>query len=200
MIKNIFPVPIWKSRFPGNIQEQKNKILPQINEILAETKDFNLPVMKNNGLCSYNVCNHLDERIDISDVYDFVYAQVDKFWKELGYSKKGFYIKESWINRYPPNAYIETHNHAPMALSASFYLQKPEKSGEILFENPISTLLKYQPYEFSEISNYVNWFHESISVEEGDLVIFPNYLDHKTEINKSGSDRFIIGFNIVGKV
>ena len=35
-----------------------------------------------------------------------------------------------------------------------------------------------------------------INVEEGDLLIFPAYLPHSVEENKSDDDRVIISFNI----
>lgn len=198
MIENIFPIKIYKSRFHGNLQIIKNNIISQVEDILKLTEQNNQGYMRKDGLCSYNVCRNLRYQVDIEEIYAFVETELEKYWKELGYLDKGFKIIENWINRYPPGSYIEAHNHAPIALSASFYLQKPEGSGEIIFENPLSTLLKYQPYEFSNIDHYDKWFDRPVSIQEGDLVIFPSYLNHKTEINRSALDRYIIGFNITG--
>lgn len=199
MIQNLFPIQIWKSSFPGDIEAQKRLILPEIQEILDKTKFSNQNSMRNDGLCSYNVCRNLNEKIEMQEIYEFVYNEIKKYWEQLNYSKKGFEILENWVNKYPPNSYIDAHNHAPIALSASFYLQKPKNSGGISFEHPLSTLLKHQPFDFKQLETYGNWFHSTIDIEEGDLVIFPSFLTHKTEINYSMSDRYIIGFNIASK-
>jgi len=44
--------------------------------------------------------------------------------------------------------------------------------------------------------NELNSISASIKVNEGDLLIFPAYLPHSVEENKSDEDRVIISFNI----
>lgn len=195
---DIFPTKIHKTSYPGNCCDLQQQIIPRLDSVFEATIQNNQGSMRQGGLCSYNVINNLAEQIDLLDLETFVTEESQKFWKELGYSESGCRIYQSWANRYPHNSFIEAHNHAPIALTASFYLQKPKNSGELIFENPLNLLLKHQPYaQLNDISNYHNLFDYKISISEGDLIIFPGYLTHKTTVNLSNTDRIIIGFNIV---
>jgi ectoine hydroxylase-related dioxygenase (phytanoyl-CoA dioxygenase family) len=67
----------------------------------------------------------------------------------------------------------------------------------MIFENPMSAILRYQPYNgLHDKDDYVSAFDTTIEVDEGDLVLFPGYLMHKTEKNMSSENRIILGFNI----
>ena len=45
-------------------------------------------------------------------------------------------------------------------------------------------------------ANELNSNSASIKINEGDLLIFPAYLPHSVEENKSNEDRVIVSFNI----
>jgi ectoine hydroxylase-related dioxygenase (phytanoyl-CoA dioxygenase family) len=66
-----------------------------------------------------------------------------------------------------------------------------------VFENPLEALLKHQPIKALQDRNtYHTLFDHEVKVEAGDLVIFPGWLRHKTQVNSSNSDRIMIGANI----
>jgi uncharacterized protein (TIGR02466 family) len=200
MIDHIFPTKIFKSKYTGDLKKLQESIIPALTPIFNRTKENNQGSMRYDGLCSYNVCRDLQEHVDLLDLTDFVNTEISKFWEELNFSKDGPNVFQIWANRYPPGSYIDAHNHSPITLTASFYLKKPDNSGEIVFENPLSTLLKHQPTrELNNLDSYHTMFDTTINVEEGELVIFPGWLTHKTQENKSNEDRIIIGFNVVAK-
>jgi len=198
MIKEIFPIKIYKKQYPGNLQSLQEGLIPKLNSIFEETKKNNQGSMRYGGLCSYNVCNNLSERIEIFDLLDFVKTEVKLFWKELNYIEDDQSKLQSWANIYPPGSYIDAHNHSPVSLTACFYLQKPENSGNIIFENPLTTILKHQPTNaLLDLDNYDSLFDREIQIKEGELIIFPGWLTHKTSVNNSKENRIIIGFNVI---
>jgi len=198
MIKNIFPIKIYRSKYLGNLEELKKHVIPNLSDIFDLTEQNNQGSMRHNGLCSYNVCNDLSNHVDLYDLESFVQSEANNFWNSLHYSKNGCKIYQTWANTFKPGSFIDAHNHSPIPLTASFYLQKPYNSGNLIFENPQNLLLKHQPYaELRNLSNYHTLFDHTVDVEEGDLVIFPGYLNHKTSKNCSSQERIIIGFNIV---
>lgn len=195
---DIFSIKIHKTSYPGDCSYLQQQIIPKLDFVFEETMRDNQGSMRHGGLCSYNVINTLSQYVDLLDLETFITQEAQKFWKKIGYTDSGCKIFKSWANKYPYNSFIESHNHAPIPLTASFNLKKPENSGELVFENPLNTLLKHQPYsELSDISNYHHLFDYKIPILEGDLIIFPGYLNHKTTRNLSDTDRITLGYNFV---
>jgi uncharacterized protein (TIGR02466 family) len=193
---NLFPIKIFKVRYHGDIVSLKDLLLPRLNQCFDITKDNNQGSMRGDGLCSYNTVKNLNCWEELKPIVKFINEQAELYWKELGYAE---YMKpgvfEMWANVYKKNSFIEFHNHSPIHMTASFYLQQPSNGGNLIFENPNITLLKHQPYNIDSI-RYKSIFEQEIEVTTGDLIIFPGWLTHRTQPNLSNEDRIIIGSNI----
>ena len=194
MIEHIFPLTFYKVSLGDT-----NSLLESLSAFLDESYD---KTINNNqgsmrgGLCSYNSSRELHLNPAFKDITDVIFQHVNIFWKELGYNHTP-YIYEMWTNKYPPESFIDAHNHAPIPLTVSFYLKKETNAGNLVFENPLEALLKHQPIKALQDRNaYHTLFDYEVKVEAGDLVIFPGWLRHKTQVNNSNSDRIMIGANI----
>jgi uncharacterized protein (TIGR02466 family) len=193
---NIFPIQIYKTSY-GDVSDLCNTLLPLLEPVFEKTVKNNQASMRDNGLCSYNAERNLHQLPEFKIVVDFITEHMNHFWHELGYSGSPF-LYEHWANRYPPGAFIDIHNHAPIPLTASFYLKKEPDAGDLVFENPLETTLKHQPYaKLHNRDQYHALFDYNVEIAEGDLVIFPGWLNHRTQCNRSDSDRIILGANIV---
>lgn len=196
MLYNLFPIKIYKKKFTGDLGKLQNYLIPKLDKIFKESALHNQASMRDGGICSFNVHDNIHKQFDIGEIVDFVESSAKEYWKELDLVDTQIKIIHSWANTYPPGSYIDNHNHIPAVLVSSFFLKKPHLSGNIVFENPISTILRYQPYnKLNDKDGYVNVFSSVLEIDEGDLVIWPGYLIHKTEKNISSSDRIILGFN-----
>jgi uncharacterized protein (TIGR02466 family) len=195
MIEDIFAISIYRTKYKDNIVELQNNVIPLLEPVFAETIKDNQGSMRNGGLCSYNVVRNLQSMPELQGLLEFLTEHVNAYWQHLNYSGKPA-IVEMWANRYAPGSFIDTHNHSPVPLTSSFYLKKNKDSGNLVFEHPNEVILKHQPYSFNNRSSYHQLFDYEVPVEEGDLVIFPSYLRHKTMPNQSTEDRIIIGTNI----
>lgn len=196
MIEHIFPVKIYKTQYTGKLEELKSTLIPKLDSVFEKTKLNNQGSMRG-GLCSYNAVRDLHSWPELSPYIDFLNKHLPIYWKELGYKKEPV-IAEMWANKYSQGSFIDTHNHSPITVTASFYLQKPVDSGNICFVNPLDTLLKYQPLEDLDNRNiYHKMFNYEVDVKEGDVVMFPGWLNHETQPNNSNLDRIIIGTNVV---
>lgn len=195
MIENIFPIKIYKTKFTGNLEELQSILIPKLDSVFEKTKSNNQGSMRG-GLCSYNAVRDLQNWSELKHYIDFLQEHLLIYWKELGYRKEPK-IAEMWANKYTPGSFIDTHNHSPVAVTVSFYLQKPTNSGNICFVNPIDTLLKHQPFrELENKNSYHKMFNYEVDVTEGDVVMFPGWLQHETVPNDSELDRIIIGTNV----
>ena len=187
----LFPIKIHKAKYTGDIEAIKQIVLP----VLPTAIDNNQSSMRGNGICSYNVLRDLNKLPGMEPLVSFINEQAQIYWTALNYNTNMRpEVYEMWANVYKQGSFIESHNHAPIHMTASFYLQMPEDGGNIAFDNPNATVLKHQPYDMDAI-RYGQFEHE-VSVATGDLVIFPGWLAHKTKPNNSTQDRIIIGSNV----
>jgi uncharacterized protein (TIGR02466 family) len=114
----------------------------------------------------------------------------------MQYSKQ-FNSLTYWYNVNTPYSYNMPHCHPRSILSGVLYLKVPENSGNIVFLRPDN-----ESQAIGEISNFTDvkttvYTHGSywIKPEEGKLILFPPYLSHYVEQNRSAEDRISMAFN-----
>ncbi len=198
MIELIHPIKVYKTKYTGDLDTIINSIMPKLDSVFEQTKLNNQDSMRYDGLCSYNVVRDMHRWPELTPYVDFLNHHLQLYWKELNYdTSRPPSIFEMWANVYKQGSFIDAHNHSPITITVSFYLKKPAQGGNIVFEHPLETLLKHQPIDYKNIDNYGSWFDHTVEVEEGDVVMFPGWLRHKTTPNLDQSDRIIIGANIV---
>ncbi len=86
------------------------------------------------------------------------------------------------------------HTHPNNYLSAAYYVKAPENCGRFSIANPHMISRDKIPKKANRTE--LNRNVAQIKVLEGDLLIFPSYLPHYVEPNKSDEDRIVISFNI----
>jgi uncharacterized protein (TIGR02466 family) len=193
MIIDLFPVKIYKVKYEHDLTGLLESLSTYID--FENIKNNNQGSMRGEGVCSYVDRRDLHELPQFQKLKSFIENHAKIYWQQLGYNE--YYnpkVIEMWCNIYRNESFIDLHNHAPRTLTSSFYLRKESKIGNIVFEHPLSTLLKHQPY-YIDKNNYHKLFEEEIDAEGGDLIIFPGWLNHKTLPN-GDEDRIMIGTNI----
>jgi uncharacterized protein (TIGR02466 family) len=194
MINNLFPIKIYKASYPYDLQPLIANLIPLIE--FDKTLENNQGSMRGEGICSYVERRDLHELDIFAPVVKFIQTHVLTYWRELNYDPAyNPKIEEMWYNIYKEGSFIDLHNHAPRTLTCSFYLSKEFGTSNIVFENPLSTILKHQPY-YIDKNNYHALFEEEVDAQSGDLIIFPGWLNHRTIKNSSTTDRIMIGANI----
>ena len=102
----------------------------------------------------------------------------------------------SWVNVNKQDNYNSRHHHDPHAgtfLSGVFYVKCPPDCGAIRFYDPrphIDTAPDMQYF-------YDSKTHFKIFPQENMLLMFPSWLEHDVEPNKSKKERISISFNIL---
>jgi len=95
-------------------------------------------------------------------------------------------INNMWGMISPPLAYNVTHNHPGVCFSGVYYLSVPQDSGSIEF---------YHPSDAASFYGYGRQT-ETFSVYPGRLILFPPWLKHSVQQNRSQYDRLCVSFNI----
>ena len=125
-----------------------------------------------------------------------IFAKAITQFAETIYIKKPFTINfdDPWLNVNRENHFNKTHTHAGSDLSVTYYCEVPTNSGGIVFENPVlhqrTTMIWYEKHDM--------WNSEFIQFapKKYDLIIFPSYLPHFVEPNKSNQPRISLACNV----
>ena len=149
-----------------NIQEFEITISEEIIKNSA-LRDHTLGVNCSNrgGIQSYFYKEQLDWMAPIED-------QIRELFPDYS-------IYDGWFNISGPGTYNCWHRHIKNQLSAVVYIQVPDNSGEIEFQ---------EGREFLKIQPYV-----------GKVVAFPSDLMHRVLENKSDDLRISAAFNLIKK-
>ena len=102
-----------------------------------------------------------------------------------------------WANIHPPGSYHTRHIHpATVHLSGVYYVYAPENCGNILFHDLPRFLGLWGAAPSLLEPNYHNISQFPVKPEAGLCVLFPAYIMHEVETNRSQEDRVGIAFNI----
>jgi len=107
-------------------------------------------------------------------------------------------IYESRHNAYEPLDNDSPHFHDMPDLVGVFYLDMPEKSGDILFfetRGAVSFFWK-DPYLSTDHNGREGRVYHRHQPKPGQLIMFPNYLFHSVETNLSGVHRISVVIDI----
>ena len=104
---------------------------------------------------------------------------------------------ESWANVNPPQSLNGLHAHAGSLLSGAYYLSVPEGSGGINFYSPRRVFQPdNQPPPLDPSRNVPDGLSQRVLPQAGDLLLFPGWLPHDVEPNRSNRTRYSISFNL----
>jgi uncharacterized protein (TIGR02466 family) len=196
MTIDLFPTTIYKTEYFGDLISIAKNLTSIINLEYNQSFKNNQGSMRGDGVCSYVSKRDLHKNQEFTQIVQFIEHHAQIYHKKLKYSDAYTpKVCEMWFNVYKKESFIDSHNHAPIDMTATFYINKEPGIGNLVFENPLSTILKYSPYPIDR-NQYHLLFEEEIDTKAGDLIIFPGWMNHKTRPNLNDTDRIIIGANI----
>ena len=113
------------------------------------------------------------------------------------YYTNKFKLSHMWININPTGGFNKSHTHAGSMFSGVYYVTTPQDCGNLFFERPNMETIhcydwSYDKTEYNSL-NSPSWWMPS---EEHTCYIFPAYMRHYTDPNRSESDRISISFNL----
>lgn len=103
-------------------------------------------------------------------------------------------VTSMWAIINKSNATNARHIHGNNFISAAYYVKAPENCGNIIFHDPRSEPSYFHPKVSKP--NKLNTNIVTIKPKEGLLVLFPSYLHHSVDINRSNDERIVISFNL----
>ena len=186
-----FSTPVWASQ----IDDYENINSELKNFIYSQKENDPKGTLKSNINGWHSKMFDL-QNISLSGFLNSLKPKIEEAIKDMGWDVINQIVKitSMWSIINKKDSFNERHHHGNSALSAAYYVNADQQSGDIVFYDPRQSFLFSHP-EAAKLNN-LNAQIKSISPKSGMLVLFPSYLDHSVHPSKSMEDRIVISFNI----
>ena len=189
MIVDVFSIPVYSTKLKGH-EEYKKELLPYVSN-----DDYFHNVQSWDSKTETTFMHPLNHEIPwknlILEVNEHLYKYLTIFDEHTPY-RIG---TDAWINRYKFSDYQEQHNHVGENnfFSCVYMLNTPHNSGNFAFVN--RDLDFYSSIGFYKIFNITPSRIFIPPLVEGDLLIFPSYMDHYVTKNNTNNIRSTVSMN-----
>jgi hypothetical protein len=195
----IFPSYIFKHKISNSL-DLKQHFLPLINELRQNEKiDLKPP---SGWVCSNLTTSFVNESVNnelfsssnlLGECYRECFSNIaeDK--------NRSYEVTHTWFNYYTKDDYQEWHNHIGNGSDLSFvyFLSfDPVYHSPLVFKDPLHIVRKMSLD--TQISGYSPVW--SPDLNEGDMIMFPSYLEHCVKINNQTVDYSTPRVTISGNV
>jgi uncharacterized protein (TIGR02466 family) len=185
-----FQTPVWSRKVLDH--ERINNDIMKVLEILERETD---PIRRSNvgGWHSHDQLHRRDDMAEIRKVIGKTAVGCAEFM-EFDFDNFELVIKEMWITKNKPGDFNKAHIHPNAILSGAYYVRAPENGGNIEFYDPVpARLMNVYPVKQHK---RINAQAAEYKAAEGLLLLFPSWLQHAVQPNRSNAVRVSISFNI----
>jgi uncharacterized protein (TIGR02466 family) len=173
--------PVWEVQ--TEFDEQFNdKLLQEIANIQVSGSPYN-----------FNIWNTKTE--NISALREKILAVVKESTNGVFSPNYKFnpQLTRGWVNRQAKHEHIPLHDHGNTVMAVVYYIYTPENCGDLLLVDP-----RNAPTWDRISENKVEGIkYKRIKPKTGKLVLFPGYVSHMVEPNKSNYTRISLATNIL---
>tara|TARA_B100000614_G_C14404599_1_gene435199 strand:+ start:200 stop:817 length:618 start_codon:yes stop_codon:yes gene_type:complete len=164
---------------------------------LIEEKQYDT-MEKGGGTTSVVISKEVPPHVweEFKDFLPWFYERVNRVWDIWHLSPMNKHLSDSWINVHPKGAWTAEHHHQNVTVACAAYLHVPEGSGRFMVKNPYWQYKLGEPLDYNYYDQGMDW--EYIDVHTNDVLFFPGWLTHKTEVNKTNKDRYVMSLNVMG--
>ena len=164
---------------------------------LIEEKQY-YTMEKGGGTTSVVISKEVPPHVweEFKDFLPWFYERVNRVWDIWHLSPMNKHLSDSWINVHPKGAWTAEHHHQNVTVACAAYLHVPEGSGRFMVKNPFCQYKLGEPLDYNYYDQGMDW--EYIDVHTNDVLFFPGWLTHKTEVNKTNKDRYVMSLNVMG--
>lgn len=184
---DIIPPLVWVDNYAFNYESMKSYYEDLFSEENLKNKPYQ-PTMSGDAITSY-MSNHKKQPHRQQHNKDYNQWLNDNlmelFCKVYGYKPDltRLIVTNSWSNKQRRSGKTRTHHHKTADWVVNAYLSVPENSGKLILYPP-------------NIDNNFGYEPKKIDVKTNDVVIFPAWMYHETEVSQSDEDRVTISYNI----
>lgn len=189
-----FPTPVWYGQLP--ITFGKDFYVDTVNYYQNISKTEKGVQMSNEGgWQSDHYKLHEIKPFMLNQALDYIFQQSLQIPNDLGLYGGTLNFGRSWVNLNPKNSFNHPHFHVGVTLVAVLFLTDSKSKltfhrGDELAEWNLRTLRSVGNTELSFSTCEYNCL-------KGNFVIFPSWVKHSVEINRTEEDRLSAAFDMI---
>jgi uncharacterized protein (TIGR02466 family) len=194
-IDHIFPIPIMTITVDPRITDNS---LTLVNQYIESKKLLDTDKPHNELLTTFYNNKDFLGNIQDKELLDLINIKSREFLHLKGFLSNSYLEITSWLQLYPSNTHFNKHDHYGAILSGVFYLEAPEKCGNIRFYSPITGRRATDVFfdRIKRINNEYNYSYVEYKPIKGQMLLFEPWLEHSVDKNLSDKNRISISFNI----
>lgn len=186
-----FSTPVWTSTIKNH-----SSINVEIEKYIKSIESYDVEGLQKSNLKGWHSPNFDLKSREVINYVNSVSPNINEALVDMGWDIKNqnVEIQSMWsiINR--SGAANSRHIHGNCFISAAYYVRAPKDCGDIIFHDPRSEPTYFHPRVSAP--NKLNTNIIRITPKEGLLILFPSYIYHSVDANKSNQERTVISFNI----
>jgi len=125
--------------------------------------------------------------LDYPDLKETIFNMCNNLF---GKNVTNIMLTNMWANIIKRGEYHLMHTHNEHTMSGAYYLQVPENSSQLYFRDP-------RPQGNSWSQKFIDKGNMRFyTPEEGDLFLWPSFLDHGTTPHNNDEERIMISFDL----
>jgi uncharacterized protein (TIGR02466 family) len=138
---------------------------------------------------------NLQEDKNFNNLSNIILECAKEFCKNVGYKPHDLYITSMWMNKFDQGQTIGPHTHTNSLLSGVYYLNSVPEQGGTDFFNPVSKMRN--TISVSRDESVFLTDKVTSKAEPNKLIIWPSYVEHRSEKNSTNKSRYTLSFNIL---
>ncbi len=184
--RDVFTTRIWVFDMP----ELLGAHAAWIQSILRWRELEPKPVGRSNRM-GWNTDPVVFSRDEFKPLLDLSNQAFMHVFKEMQPPLQFRFALQAWVNLLDQGSFNAMHVHCNVLLSGTYYLKVPEGSSPIRFRDPRPGVV-LSPFVDGGINTCKD---QLIRPQEGQLVVFPNWLDHAVDVHEGTEPRISIAMN-----
>jgi uncharacterized protein (TIGR02466 family) len=185
----MFPTLVWKVELEAQLRET---IDARALVVLSHLRQELPPLAPGQGWQTAQTLHKLDEFQDLVACVHRSVAGIVQFLR-IGYGEVE--ITACWATILAPGAAHKVHCHPNNFLSGVYYLRTHPGADTINFHDPRNQTSILRPPVIELTAE--NTDQVVVRVKNGTLLVFPSFLQHSVDANRSEQERISISFNIM---
>tara|TARA_R110000796_G_scaffold125832_1_gene240392 strand:- start:399 stop:1076 length:678 start_codon:yes stop_codon:yes gene_type:complete len=195
----LFPTSIFQTKVPsyGIFNEEFKKYIYTLKSKHPESDS------KSNQKGWHSPGLNINDEI-ITKFVNILDPMLESIANKLGWDLEQYFIgyKSIWSIINDKYSYNLVHSHGDALLALAYYVKIPKdnKGGNFYFTDPRITSAQRKPpmlyNKQHQLGKTHSAFNHVLDVKEGDLIIFPGWMDHGVKQSTSDDDRIVISANI----
>ena len=149
-----------------------------------------------NELPMYQITKqNLQDHIAFEEMCNLILQCAKTYCQDVGYKPHDLYITSMWMNKFSTGQTIGPHTHTNSLLSGVYYMNSLPEQGGTDFFNPVSKMRN----SISVSRDDTMFLTDKVTsrAEPNKLVLWPSYIEHRSEKNSTNKPRYTLSFNIL---